>query len=117
MQQKLSSEMLRNLQEAEPVYNSIKSKLILGQDDKHFKLINKILYKKEMVFDQESYKLCLPSFVAIDILSNEHIRNNCHLPIKPLTDRFCSLFHVPNVHEKASKVIKACLSCLMASTS
>ena len=70
-----------------------------------------------MVFNQESYKLCLPSFVAIDILSNEHLRNNCHLPIKPLTDRFCSLFHIPNVHEKASKVLKACLSCLLASTS
>ena len=71
----LSNEMLQNLQEAEPVYNSIKSKLILGQEDKNFKLVNKILYKTEMVFDQVSYKLCLPSFVAIDILSNEHLRN------------------------------------------
>ena len=102
----LSSEMIQNLQEAEPVYNTIKSKLISGQEDQHFKLINRILYKKVMVFDQESYKLCLPSFVAIDILQSEHLRNNCHLPIKTLTDRFCSLFHVPNVHEKASKVIK-----------
>ena len=91
-------------------------KLILGQEDKNFKLVNKILYKTEMVSDQVSYKLCLPSFVAIDILSNEHLRNNCHLPIKPLTDRFNALFHVPDVHKKASKIIKACLSCLLAST-
>ena len=67
-----------------------------------------------------SYKLCLPSFVAQDILTNltnEYLRNNHHMSIKPLTDRFNSLFYVPDIHKKAAKVIEACLSCLLASTS
>ena len=113
----LDSDMIQNLQQAEPIYNTIKTKLISGQGDPNFKIINKILYKKVSVFDQESFKLCLPSFVATDILRNEHLKNNSHLPIKPLTDKFCSLFHVPNVFEKASKIIKSCLTCLLASTS
>ena len=70
-----------------------------------------------MVFDQISYRLCIPSFIAQDILTNEHLRNNGHLSIKTLTDRFDALFYVPDVHKKAAKVIEACLSCLLASSS
>ena len=67
----LSNKMLQELQEADPKYASLKSKLISGLEDKNFKLVNKILYKTEMVFDQLSYKLCLPSFVAMDILNRQ----------------------------------------------
>ena len=109
--------MLQDLQDTEPKYVLLKSKLISGVEDKNFQLVNKILYKTEMVFDQMSYKLCLPSFIAQDILTNEHLRNNNHMSIKPLTDRFNALFYVPDVHKKAAKVIEACLSCLLASTS
>ena len=87
-----------------------------GVVDKNFQLIDKILYKIDMVFDQVSFKLCLPAFLAQDILQNEHIRHNSHMSIKPLTDKFNALFYVPDVHRKASKVIEACLTCLLAST-
>ena len=39
------------------------------------------------------------------------------MSIKPLTDKFNALFYVPDVHRRASKVIEACLTCLLASTS
>ena len=109
----LSSAMIENL----PTYNKMKIKLASGQQDKNFQVINKILYKKVSIFNQDSFKLCLPSFVANDILNIEHLRNNSHLSIKPLTDRFSYLFYVPNLHEKASKVIKSCLTCMLAATS
>ena len=80
--------MIAELQKVEPKYASVKSRLISGGEDENFKLIN-------LVFDQMSYKLCLPSFIAQDILTNEHLRNNSHLSIKPLTDRFNALFYVP----------------------
>ena len=41
----LSNKMLEELQETEPKYVSLKSKLISGVEDKNFQLINKILYK------------------------------------------------------------------------
>ena len=73
--------MLEELQKIEPKYVLLKSKLISGGEDENFKLINNILYKTEKVFDQMSYRLCLPSFIAQDILTNEHLRNNSHLSI------------------------------------
>ena len=113
----LSNKMIEELQRIEPKYVLLKSNLTSGGVDENFKLINNILYKTEKIFDQMSYKLCLPSFVAQDILTNEHLRHNQHLSIKPLTDRFNSLFYVPDIHKKATKVIETCLSCLLASTS
>ena len=82
----LSSAMIENLQESEPTYNKIKLKLAYGQKDQDFEVINKVLYKKVLIFNQESYKLCLPTFLAKDILQIEHLRNSHHLQIKPLTD-------------------------------
>ena len=88
----LSSAMIENLQDSEPAYSKMKLKLTSGQKDQDFEIINKVLYKKDLIFNQESYKLCLPTFLAKDILQIEHLRNSYHLQIKPLTDRFSCLF-------------------------
>ena len=92
--------MIQDLQDTESKYVVLKSKLVSGVVDKNFQLINKILYETDMVFDQVSYKLCLPAFVAQDILQNEHVRNNSHMSI---TDKFNALFYVPDVHRRAQK--------------
>ena len=113
----LSSAMIENLQESEPAYCKMKLKLASGQQDQDFEVFNTVLYKKVLIFNQESYKLCLSTFLANDILQIEHLRNSQHLPIKPLTDRFSYLFYVPNLLEKASKIIKSCLTCMLTSTS
>ena len=88
-----------------------------GKKDQDFELFSKVLYKKAFIFNQVCYKLCLPTFLAKDILQIEHLRNSHHLQIKPLTDRFSYLFYVPKLLEKAGKVIKSCLTCLLAQTS
>ena len=58
----LSSKLIQDLQDTEPKYVVLKSKLVSGVVDKNFLLINKILYKIDMVFDQVTYKLCIPLF-------------------------------------------------------
>ena len=95
----------------------MKFKLESGQINEDFVLINRVLYKKVLICSQESHQLCLPTFLATDILQSEHLQNSHHLQVKPLTDRFSCLFYVPNLIEKASKVIKSCLTCMLAQTS
>ena len=97
--------MLENLQNSEPAYSNMKSKLESGQIDENFVLINRILYKKVLICSQETHQLCLPTFLATDILQSEHLRNSQHLQVKPLTDRFACLFYVPNLMEKEVRLL------------
>ena len=83
----LSNKMLSESQKVEPKYASLRSRIISEGEDVNFKLIDNVLYKVEKIFDQMSFKLCIPSFIALDILTNEHLKNNQHMWIKALTDR------------------------------
>ena len=44
-----------------------------------FCLIDDVLYKNSLVFDQIVQRLCLPSYLGREILSKLHQRNHCHL--------------------------------------
>ena len=76
-----------------------------------FCIIQGILFKNAMVFNEIVHRLCLPDFLGREVLSKLHARNHCHLGGTNLLMQFNANFYSPQSEEWIKKLSQSCLFC------
>ena len=108
----INHESLIIIQKSEPKFSTIFEKL---QTDVHqtndYALIEGILYKIRTVYGQKAIRLCIPSFVGNQVLSNLHHNNSAHPSIDNLLNQFSSVFYTPDAAKMARHIIQNCCVC------
>ena len=71
-----------------------------------------ILFKKSLVYKQIMYRLCLPAYLAKQILTNLHSRK-FHPSRSTLITMFNSVFYTPNVEKITKELCNSCVLCML----
>jgi hypothetical protein len=58
-----------------------------------FVLFEQILYKTKVIMNQTVYRLCLPNFLARDVLQKLHFKHDVHLTADNLLKMFNQTFY------------------------
>ena len=80
---------------------------------KDFKLCKEILYKKSKTMGQDSSKLVIPEFLAIEILRNLHVKFNLHFSNQQMMKLYNLNFYTPNISNLMKKVKESCSVCIL----
>ena len=76
-----------------------------------FCIIQDILFKNSIVFNEVVHRLCLPNFLGREVLSKLHAQNHCHLGGANLLMQFNTNFYSPKSEEWIKKLAQSCLFC------
>ena len=76
-----------------------------------FCVINDILWKKRLIFDQIIHRLCLPSFLGREVIRKLHDRNHCHIGGTNLFQQFSENFYTPEAEKWIKRLSQSCLFC------
>ena len=81
------------------------------KSDSKFILRNNVLFKESIIYDQVIYRLCLPQFLALEVLTKLHFRNSAHLNSENLKTQFSNNFYTPNCQDLIANLEKTCIVC------
>ena len=110
----LSASKLKEMQMTEPLFSTKFAELIDGKSDPCFEIHRGILYKTEDIFGEKAFKLCVPSFIAHDMLRQAHYKEEKHCSPKALVDMFSTMYFTPGIDKKARDCVQSCVSCRLA---
>ena len=110
----LSATKLKEIQVTEPLFSSKFADLVDGKQDPCFEVHKGILYKTEDIYGEKAFKLCVPSFMAQDMLRQAHYKDEKHCSAKALVDMFATMYFTPGLDKKAQDCVKSCVSCRLA---
>ena len=71
-----------------------------------------ILFKKTLVYYQVMHRLCLPTFLDKQVLTNLHARK-FHPSRTTLMQMFNSIFYTPNVEKITKEICNSCILCML----
>ena len=109
----LSKSDLILIQESDSQLSKIKERIYKEDDnlDGKFCVVDDILWKKRLIFDQVVHRLCLPSFLGREVIQKLHNRNHCHIGGTNLHQQFGDNFYTPDAEKWIKRLSQSCLFC------
>ena len=82
------------------------------KDNSFFLDHENILFKKTLVYNQVMYRLCLPTYLGKQVLTNLHGRK-FHPSRSTLLKMYNAVFFTPNVEKITKEITNSCILCML----
>jgi hypothetical protein len=104
---------LREIQLSDLAYSKIITNMELSNREEigTFVLYEQILYKTKVIMNQTVFRLCLPNFLARDVLQKLHFKHDVHLTADNLLNMFNQTFYAAESGKIVNSILKQCILC------